>query len=135
MKWLPIVDFPKYEVSETGLVRRNGRILKASESNKGYLFVRLTDSPRFKNAAIHRLVAKAFIPNPKNLPQVNHINSVKHDNRVNNLEWCTNQDNCKKFWQTHTMKPRTKQHTERQSLALRKAWANGKYKHRKPRHT
>lgn len=63
--------------------------LKLQENNKGYLFIRL----RHHSPKIHRLVAKSFIPNPENKEQVNHINGIKSDNRVENLEWVTNQQN------------------------------------------
>lgn len=63
--------------------------LKLQENNKGYLFIRL----RYHSPKIHRLVAKSFIPNPENKEQVNHKNGIKSDNRVENLEWVTNQQN------------------------------------------
>lgn len=71
-----------------------GEILVSQhEIKKGYLRVGLGKKSLVKNFLVHRLVADAFIPNPNNLPQVNHKNSNKQDNRVENLEWCTNEYN------------------------------------------
>lgn len=65
------------------------RILKGSKNEKGYLQVELLGKPTL----IHRIVAIIFIPNPNNLPQVNHIDGDKSNNCVENLEWCTNSEN------------------------------------------
>ncbi len=59
----------------------------------GYLYVTLSKDNEAKTSTVHRLVAKTFIPNPKNKPQINHKNGIKSDNRVQNLEWVTNQEN------------------------------------------
>lgn len=67
----------------------NPRIMKLGMTRKGYQHVGLQKDGQHKTCVIHRLVAKAFIPNPYNLPQVNHKDEVKTNNSVDNLEWCT----------------------------------------------
>lgn len=68
--------------------------IKPRKHSGGYLNVSLgTNKDNYKNYFIHRLVAEAFIPNPKCKPQVNHINEDKTDNNINNLEWVTAQEN------------------------------------------
>lgn len=100
-EWRDIEVFEgKYMVSNTGKVKnlnykRTGKekIMKAYPDKDGYLCTQLCKDGKVKNCRINRLVAQAFIPNPENLPQVNHKNEDKTDNRVENLEWCTNQYN------------------------------------------
>lgn len=86
-----IEEFPNYEVSNMGNVRRKGRkMLKPLfTKNTGYYMVCLYNEFGNKRVLIHRLVADAFLSNPNNYPVVNHINEDKTDNRVENLEWCT----------------------------------------------
>ena len=70
------------------------KILIGQDTKKGYLLVRLYKNGKYKIVSIHRLVAQAFIPNPNNLPQVNHKDENKSNNCVDNLEWCDNKYNC-----------------------------------------
>lgn len=82
-----IEDYPDYEVSESGLVRvkETGFILKPHINEKGYLRVKILG----KHFFVHRLVAQAYIPNPDNLPCINHKDENKTNNCAYNLEWCT----------------------------------------------
>lgn len=85
------------EVSDDGRIRSllTPRMteLKCQEDGKGYCRVRVTINRVKRTFKVHREVAKAFIPNPYNLPQVNHIDGNKKNNRADNLEWCTNRQN------------------------------------------
>lgn len=94
--WKPIIEFEdRYEVSNFGNIKsiKSGINLKPAKSKKGYLLVSLYNGISSKSKRVHRLVAEAFIPNPYNLPQVNHKDENKENNNINNLEWCDNNYN------------------------------------------
>jgi hypothetical protein len=95
-QWLPIKNYEnKYEVSNTGLVRniKTKKYLKPTKTSQGYYRLSLFDNNTKKNYFVHRLVAEAFIPKIINKSQINHINTIKTDNRVENLEWVTPKEN------------------------------------------
>ena len=100
--WKTIDGCPNYQVSSMGRVKSikrkvkkwNGyrtlseRILKPRKNRYGYLQLSLYKENKKKTMLVHRLVADAFLTNPLNLPQINHKNEIKEDNRVTNLEFC-----------------------------------------------
>lgn len=116
-KWKPIPEFIDfYEVSDTGKVRslpRNGTIKKAKilkpdiNITTGYHQVKLCKNGFKKVYKIHRLVAKTFIENPNNKPEVNHKDGKKGNNRVDNLEWCTKSENSIHAVKNHLTNPQT----------------------------
>jgi len=95
-QWKEIEDWNSYEVSNQGNVRRtkSKRPLKPNYHKCGYKVVTLCVAYVKQYFLIHRLVAQAFVPNPQNHPQVDHINRNKLDNSVSNLRWVTNYENC-----------------------------------------
>lgn len=97
--WCPIKGYENlYEVSDQGRVKSIGygkeRIMKPQRNKTCYLMVGLRKNREQKWYLVHRLVAQAFIPNPDNLPQVNHRDEDKTNNFVHNLEWCDRKYNC-----------------------------------------
>ena len=85
-EWVKIEGF-NYSVSTDGQVRHDpsGRILKPQNSTSDYLYVNLSNKHNVRY--VHRLVGQAFIPNPENLPQIDHIDGNKKNNHVSNLRW------------------------------------------------
>ena len=100
-EWRDIKGYKgKYQVSNTGNVKSlnynntgKEKIMKPQDNGDGYLFVQLCKDGKVKNCRINRLVAQAFLPNPNNLPEVNHKDENSKNNNVENLEWCSRQYN------------------------------------------
>lgn len=111
-EWFPVPDYPKYIINRLGVVKRLGyKTCEGSQKRSGrkkfiderimsprpragYLSVNLRGGTNGnKGVVIHRILAKLFVPNPENKHYVNHINGIKTDNRIENLEWCTMQEN------------------------------------------
>lgn len=84
-----------YEITEDLKVinKLTGKPLKPYPNSQGYMVVTLCVKQVKKLVAMHRLVAEAFIPNPENKPEINHINNNRLDYQISNLEWCTHYEN------------------------------------------
>lgn len=99
-QWKVIKDYPNYMVSNLGNVKSlnyNGtkkeKILKQRKHTNGYMRVQLCKNKVCKDKYIHRLVAQEFIPTPENKPHIDHINTNRTDNRVENIRWVTRSEN------------------------------------------
>lgn len=98
-EWRPIEGFPRYEISNQGRIKshtnpKKEKILRPHKTNSGYLLVTLVKGEAWgagqaETVRVHKLVADAFIPNPLNRCHIRHINSLRDDNRVENLSWTT----------------------------------------------
>lgn len=133
--WKDIVNYEGlYQVSNKGRVKRlegkclakAGKYRTVTESiltcfpNKtryNYLYVNLNNNG-VKQFRVHKLVALHFIPNPNNLPEVNHIDGNKNNNNVENLEWCTNLENIRHSYKIGTHKIRTRENAPNTKLTL-----------------
>lgn len=105
-EWKEISDNSNYLVSNTGRVKRRGRNTDHSvRDRKGYLVTDLYKDSIRSTKRVHRLVAEAFVQNPGDKPEVNHIDGNKHNNNASNLEWVTSKENCRHAWNEGLMKP------------------------------
>ena len=103
--WVEIEECPKYEVSNMGNVRnkKTGHIIAFETNYAGYHRVIIDKNGKPVHRRVARLVATAFIPNPDNLPEVDHINHIRNDDRVDNLQWCSrNYNNANRSSWNHT---------------------------------
>ncbi len=135
-KSLDFLGYPNYEVSNQGKVRnaRTGIERKPQKREYGYLQVNLYNDKKQKMFKIHRLVAMAFLPNPDNLPCINHRDETPSNNCVDNLEWCTYQYN--NTYGTHMQKVSdalkgrklSEEHKRKMSERMKDTWSNTEFR-------
>ena len=98
-EWKDIIGYEElYEVSCRGNIRNKKTSKILSNKSNSYVVVSLTRNNVVRRFTVHRIVAQTFIENPLNKKEVNHINGIKNDNRIENLEWCTPSENINHSW-------------------------------------
>ena len=144
--WLKVPDFDGwYEVSNLGRIRsyqnfghqkrKTPIILKPNLDRYGYLCLTLCNKGKHKQVTIHSIVAKAFLPKPSPNLQIDHINGIKTDNRVENLEWVTAKENTLRSV-ANGLKPRGERHrnhklTQENVYEIRRLYKTGDYTYSK----
>lgn len=106
-RWIRSRLYPRYEVSNEGRVRglKHNKILNPYGDGRGYLKVDLYNGSECTSASVHRLVADTFLDRPHERLEVNHIDGNKHNNSVDNLEWCTRSANLQHAYDLGLKKP------------------------------
>ena len=94
--WKVIKEFPNYMVSNMGNVYsiKHKKVMSPRDNSCGYLTLSLCKDSKKHTKYVHRLVAETFLPNPENKKTIDHINCERHDNRLENLRWATQEENC-----------------------------------------
>lgn len=123
-----------YQPDRFGSIYKNrtrNKILINNLSKKGYWCISLTKNAQRKQFYVHRLIANAFIPKVEGKNYINHINGIKTDNRIENLEWCTISENNTHYWRVLKKRPKRegkKLHTNYCSRACIRISQNGEIK-------
>lgn len=106
-RFVKVKGNPRYEASSAGYVRslKTGRPMKPSEANSGYLHIKLFDGRKHHSKAVHRIIAESFSDEPHIGLEVNHIDGNKHNNSLDNLEWCSHSNNTKHAIKNGLFKP------------------------------
>lgn len=125
-------EYDGYMVSSKGRVKSKNKILSANNNGHGYLSVMMSNKNCPFRRYVHRLVAKAFVENPNNYPQINHKDGNKQNNNAENLEWCTQKQNNQHAWDNGLCKgfERTSEYRERVRKTVKRLWKQGVYKKR-----
>ena len=105
-QFIQIETHPKYYATSEGrIINSRGKAKSQTNNKDGYLKVDLYHGGERTTKRVHRIIAEAFVPNPDNKPDVNHIDGNKHNNRPENLEWATKSENMIHAYQTGLAKP------------------------------
>lgn len=141
-EWRPVRGYEGlYEVSNIGRIKslRNNIVLKQLDSGNGYFKVLFSKCGKVRSFWVHRLVASAFVPNPNDLPVVDHLDGNKRNNNAENLDWCTSGDNSRRAWNNGLIPPLPvmygEQHpnhvlTREKASDIRRLYATGEYTQR-----
>lgn len=130
LKWVRFNSF--IEVSENGEIKSHGKLINGEICKNGYKRIHVSDNGTHYKFLVHRVVAAAFIPNPDNLPCVNHKDGNKLNNAVSNLEWVTYSENQKHAYETGLKSAsgtKNGQHklTEKDVAEIRARYVRGKH--------
>lgn len=95
LDWVVIEEFPNYEIARSGMIRNKttNKVKKISKGHRGYPVVSLRKNGKMYLRTVHILLARTFIANPQNKPEVNHIDGNKANYKLENLEWVTRKEN------------------------------------------
>ncbi len=129
--FVPIKNFEEYLINRDGKIysTKSKKFLTPRDRN-GYLAITLCKNNKRYDFSIHRLIALTFIPNPENKPYINHIDGNKHNNSLENLEWCTGSENVQHAYDTGLAHGHLLEYTQELRYNLGKGW-RGKHRSEK----
>ena len=104
LEWKQVPNFSNYECSNTGLFRRNGRLLKTTTHPKGYKNIRLYKDGKQQTFRAHRVIYETFVEKIPLGKEINHLDGIKDNNKISNLQCCTHSENLKHAIDTQLLK-------------------------------